>query len=222
MFLEAFGGDQLVQDVAQNIAALRQAMQPSPGALRPSPSSAPLPEPLHVNREANDVAQAQTAGQPPLQVDSEHCEHSRTPQPMPAPSAPSKKEQVKNMWRGRQEALESTVCRLYEAHSRADPRNTTALRDLFLDLPADWPVGPRNYGLTEDDVVEVELEQMEERIQEVGNLTASVSDACNTPLNVVKLMPFFAAVLCRFAEEAGIAREYVFGFLSTLTGWPGP
>ena len=139
--------------------------------------------------------------------------------PVAMPLGVSLSERVTAFWRGRYDWLGQQVAALYAEHLRRDPRDAGALCDLFLDLPVEWPVMPEQYGLTLEQVLDSEVCLFEQRVSEAHGAEPAIADACNTPLNLVKLFPPFMAVLCRFAEKAGIAAEFPFGFLCTLGGW---
>lgn len=57
------------------------------------------------------------------------------------------------------------------------------------------------------------------RIREAERYGGTVDDAWRQQLNISKFLPFCAATICRFAEYCGIDRCFVFGFITTLTGW---
>ena len=137
----------------------------------------------------------------------------------PRPDPPHLQDPLERFWQARRQAVDEAAKKLYEAHLQIDPRNTQALRDLFLDLPIDSPVTAQQFGLSLEEVMHAEIKLFEQRARDSTSFTSAIADAWNTPLDVVKLLPFFAAVLCIFAEETGIARELPFGFLTALAGW---
>ena len=122
-------------------------------------------------------------------------------------------------WLGRHDAVEAESGRLYEAHCNIAPRNVAALTDLFLDLPVAWPVQPADYNLTFESLHAWEVELFQQRAVDSHTYGGTIADAWHQPLALPKLLPFFAAVLCRFAEHAGIGRDFVFGFLMSFAPW---
>ena len=128
-------------------------------------------------------------------------------------------DQIVDFWRARQQCAEKAVASLYAKHLQADPRDTSALASLFHALPPDWPVQPHDFGLSLDLLFDDELELWRQRAVDSASFDGVIRDAWNRQLNVVKLLPFFLAVLCLFAEKAGIAREFIFGFSLLMAPW---
>ena len=122
-------------------------------------------------------------------------------------------------WRAWQTALEQTAEHLYRQHLEAPPHDVPGLTALFYKLPCAWPVVPADFNLSEDLLLQRELALFSHRAKESEQYRGAISDAWRQKLDVVKLLPFCPAVLCRFAEYAGIDRSFVFGFTTTLTGW---
>ena len=141
-----------------------------------------------------------------------------SPSPSPCPSI-SQAERVAAFWCACREAVDLAVEKLYKSRLEIDPQNIDALVALFHNLPVGGPVEPRHFGLNVDRIFQQELELWKQRVVESASFAGTIADAWNRQLDVVKLLPFFLAVLCQFAERAGIAREFPFGFLLTLGPW---
>ena len=109
-------------------------------------------------------------------------------------------QRVDAFWRARHAAVEETVATLHGVHLRINPCDTDALCNLFLDLPVDWPLSPEDHGLSLGEVFRYEVSLFEQRVQEAHAAVPTLVDAWNTPLNLVKTLPLFMAVVCRFAE----------------------
>lgn len=128
-------------------------------------------------------------------------------------------DRVAEFWHARRNALERTVATLYSQHRRLDARDTLALAALFHALPSEWPVQPHHFSLSLDLLFDQELELWRQRAVDSVAFQGTIRDAWNSQLNVVKLLPFFLAVLSVFAEKAGIAREFPLGFALTMAPW---
>ena len=115
-------------------------------------------------------------------------------------------------WKGR-------VGTLYSQHLRADACDAFALASLFHALPHDWPVQLDHFDLSVDALFDDELELWRQRSADSLHFEGTIQDAWNSQLHLVKLLPFFLAVLCLFAEKAGIAREFPFGFALLMAPW---
>ena len=129
------------------------------------------------------------------------------------------RELLRQFWDGRRAAVEDAAERIYRLHTEADMPNQHALLQHFLDLPIDWPVQASQFGLTHEDVMRGELDLWDTRVTASMRDAHTIVDACNTPLDAVRLCPFFVAVIMRFATDTGIAPELPFGFLYTTANW---
>ena len=128
-------------------------------------------------------------------------------------------DRVAEFWRARRQVLETTVATLYSQHQQLNPRDTRALAALFHALPRDWPVQPHHFSLSLGLLFDHELELWRQRAADSVTFQGTIKDAWNSQLNVMKLLPFFLAVLSIFAERAGIAREFPAGFALTIAPW---
>eukprot|EP00435_Cladocopium_sp_Y103_P019103 s1574_g4.t1 len=131
-------------------------------------------------------------------------------------------DRIAEFWRARRNVLESTVATLYSQHRQLDPRDTLTLAALFHSLPHEWPVQPHHFSLSLDLLFDHELGLWWQRAADSVTFQGTIRDAWNSQLNVVKLLPFFLAVLSIFAERAGIAREFPVGFALTIAPWLCP
>eukprot|EP00435_Cladocopium_sp_Y103_P022952 s1998_g5.t1 len=129
------------------------------------------------------------------------------------------RDRVNAFWRARRSVLQDTVATLYAKHMRIDARETSELASLFHALPGEWPVQPQEFGLSLGDLFQEELELWKQRAAESYAFEGTIADAWNSELDIAKLLPFFLCVLCLFAEKAGIAREFPFGFCLTMAPW---
>ena len=135
------------------------------------------------------------------------------------PAADGTTHAITMFWRARRACVADAVERLYQQHLQADATNADALAALFHSLPVAWPVQPRDFGVTLDLVFAHELELWRQRAAESAYAETTIVDAWNSQLDVVKLLPYFLAVVCMFAERAGIAREFPFAFMLALAPW---
>ena len=88
-----------------------------------------------------------------------------------------------------------------------------------MDLPHEWPIRPEHYDLTVEQVFDTELLLWEQRACELHTSTGTITFAWNQNRDLVKLPSFVIAIVCKFAEQSGIASELPFGFLSSMVGW---
>ena len=152
-------------------------------------------------------------------------QRSRSPVPYPIMNLPTSvpalplRERIGNFWRARHDILESTVATLYSQHLRADASDASALAGLFHALPCDWPVQLDHFDLSVDVLFDDEVELWRQRATDSLHFEGTIQDAWNSQLHLAKLLPFFLAVLCLFAEKAGIAREFPFGFALLMAPW---
>ena len=122
-------------------------------------------------------------------------------------------------WKARRDAVSKEVDHLYARHRSLDPTDTRALLALFMALPCDWQVVPAEFGLSVDDVFAYELRLWENRLADLHDARHTIEDEWQKDLDVVKLFPFFLAVVLAFAEHTGIAREFFAAFFCSMAGW---
>ena len=101
----------------------------------------------------------------------------------------------------------------------ADPNNVEALASMFHGLPASSPAQPRHFRLTQEDILQHDLELWRRRAAASNRFSGTIVDMWNSLLDVTKVMPFFLAVLCCFAERCGIAREFPSAYALTFAPW---
>ena len=135
------------------------------------------------------------------------------------PAADGTTHAITMFWRARRACVADAVERLYQQHLQADATNADALAALFHSLPVAWPVQAHDFGVTLDLVFAHELELWRQRAVESAYAETTIVDAWNSQLDVAKLLPYFLAVVCMFAERAGIAREFPFAFMLALAPW---
>ena len=187
--------------------------QSNPSAIHSASAAVSFSGPAFVS--ARQSLRAYSGEAPPQRVSATAVPSGSMPDGACAPSADPP---VQQFWRARQAALDEAVRQLYERH-RAGFVSDDAALDAFMELPVDWPVSPQHFGLTLADVCQAENDLFIRRVEGSSTSTRTIDDARATPLEVLRLCPFFVAVVLQFASEAGIAPEFPFGLLYTLTCW---
>ena len=64
-----------------------------------------------------------------------------------------------------------------------------------------------------------EIRLLEKQVTDAHTNADPIADAWHASLDVIKLLPFFMAVMTLFAEKTGIAREFVTAYMTTMSGW---
>ena len=101
----------------------------------------------------------------------------------------------------------------------ADPNNVEALASMFHGLPASSPVQPRHFRLTQEDILQHDLELWRRRAAASNRFSGTIVDMWNSSLDVTNLVPFFLAMLCCFAERCGLAQEFPSAYALTFAPW---
>ena len=110
------------------------------------------------------------------------------------------------LWQERRERLHAEVDSLYAKHQVATTNgDVSGLLDDFLDLPCDWPEQPSDFGISAQEFYDYELRLWRQQASELETSNDCITEAQHADLDVVKLFPYFIAVVLVFAEHTGIA-----------------
>ena len=120
-------------------------------------------------------------------------------------------------WNARRAAVDAEVERMYAAHRAS--RDPYVVVEALRALPIFWPVQPRDFGLTMEQVFNNELALYEEFCHQTNTTRFTIQQQYDARLDYVRLCPFFLAVICSFVDRTGTPPEMLFGFAHSMAGW---